>query len=117
MYLIKKKRWKIVTGDPVEQPGKGAAAAAVTSYNRWSELDNEASAAIGLQIHEDQYCVWRGKTTSKECWQDSLGNKVSLMHRICGKKLNEGINVEYQVSLGIQRTISKSCGLRAKTCR
>lgn len=77
----------------VEPPEEGAAAGFIASYNQWIMRHDRLS--VGWHVDEDQYWHLRSKLTSKECWQalkahhekDSLGNKVSLMYRICEKKI------------------------------
>lgn len=72
----------------------------------WHEKDSEARAIIGLHVDEDQYCHLRNKATAKMCWtalkehheKDSLGNKVSMMRRICVKRLAEGESMERHVT-------------------
>lgn len=102
MYLIKEKLWSIVTTEPMARPGSDATTTQLEKYEDWVAKDNEARAAIGLHVEEDQYCFLRGKSTSKECWtalkehheKDSLGNKVSLMRRICAKRIGEDESME-----------------------
>lgn len=111
MYLMKEKLWQIVTGEPVARPPTNTTTDQAvlarretqqSQYDEWLIKDNEARAIIGLHVDEDQYCHLRGKSTAKACWttlkehheKDSLGNKVSLMRRICAKKLPEGESVE-----------------------
>lgn len=105
MYLIKEKLWKIVTSEPIEKPDPTANDEQQESYNKWLDQDDEARAAIGLHVDDDQYGLLRGKTTSKEFWevlkehheQNSYGNKVGLMRRACSMKMPEGSSMEVHI--------------------
>lgn len=106
MYLIKEKLWKIVNEDSPPIPADDATAPQRAPYQTWVEKDEEARAAIGLKFDDDQYCHLRGKNTAKECWlalkhhheKDSLGNKVSLMRRICAKRMGENETMERHIA-------------------
>lgn len=105
MFLVKEKLWKIVLGNPMHNPGVDASSTQTSAYNTWIEKDESARAIIGLHVEDDQYGLIRGKSTAKEFWnalkeqheKDSFGNKVTLMRRICSRKMGDDESMEEHI--------------------
>lgn len=120
MFLRKEKLWTCVTNDPPEIPppaAAGAEAAAVTAANtaranattalaQFTENDDIARATIGLCVEDEQLVHIRNAQTAKTSWlalqlyheRNTLVNKVSIMRRICGLKLNESGDMEQHIT-------------------
>lgn len=109
VYLRKEKRWSAISSErPVvpelleggaNQVEITARQAALVTFN---EKDEQALAMIGLFVEDGQLVHIRNKATAKLAWdalreyheRNTLGNKVTLMRKICGSKLTENGNIE-----------------------
>lgn len=120
MYLRKEKLWTFISADPPAIPAVGAAGAdaawvsaanqaiatATTTLNTFREGDDSARALIGLCVDDNKLVHIRNLTTAKATWnalqqyheQNTLVNKVSIIRRICGLKLDEYGSMEAQIS-------------------
>lgn len=101
LFLLREKAWYVIKDDkPVLQ-------AEPTVQERrelkdFEDKDDQARGAIGLSVEDSQLRHIRSKKTAKEMWtvlkehheRDTLGNKVSLMRKICRMKMPENGNVE-----------------------
>lgn len=109
MYLRKEKCYSAITENQPIVPAlaaDGANRADVTTQqtalNTFNEKDEQARAIIGLCVEDDQLVHIRNQATAKLAWnalrtyheRDTLGNKVTLMRKICGMKLAEKSSVE-----------------------
>lgn len=102
-FLKKEKLWKVISTVAPTLAEDGANSAAVEA---WTESDEQALAWIICLIEDNQLCYVRDKNTTKLAWnalkeqyeRASLTNKVTIMRRICNKRLNEGESVEQHMA-------------------
>lgn len=109
MYLRKEKCWSAITNDRPVVPdlaenaaNRALVTAGETALATFLEKDEQAHSLIGPCVEDSQLVHIRTKTTAKEAWvtlreyhqRNTLGNKVTLMRKICGLKLAEKGNVE-----------------------
>lgn len=105
MYLRKEKSWTAISGQRpvVPEPtandeSRAEITAQQTALATFVERDEQALAMIGLCVEDSQLVHIRNKITAKEAWdtlrtyheRNTLGNKVTLMRKVCGLKLAEG---------------------------
>ena len=109
MYLRKEKCWTAISSEQPTVPelatggsNQAAVTAARALLNTFNEKDEQARAMIGLCVEDNQLVHIRNQETAKQAWnalnqyheRNTLGNKVTIMRKICGLKLAENGSVE-----------------------
>lgn len=100
-FLKKEKLWKVISTTAPTATNNN-----MDQMSDWNENDEQALAWLICLIDDSQLCYVRNKKTAAEAWQAlknqyekaTLTNKVTVMRRICGKRLNEGENVEQHIA-------------------
>lgn len=97
MLLKKEGIWKTITGT---RP-----TATSSTLEKWLEMDEKATALIGLSVHDNQLQHIRNETTAKGSWealkryreQGTLVNTTTLMRKLWDLKLKEDENPQMHI--------------------
>jgi len=102
LLLIKEEVWKVVS-----EPGPVLAndRSNQSAVDAWKKSDDQARATIGLLVEDNQLNHIRSETTAKQMWdslkdyheKSTLSNKVILMRRICGSRMEEDGDMEQHI--------------------
>lgn len=103
LLRIKENLWNIIDEVKPELKDDGSNK---TEVDAWKRKDNQTRSIIGLLVEDSQLYLIRTKRTARATWlalkdyheKDTLGNKVSLMRRICSSRMDETGNIETHIS-------------------